>query len=55
MAEDPVCSTTVDEETAEFKSEYQEKTFYFCGADCKKAFDANPDMYAGGGGCAAVE
>jgi YHS domain-containing protein len=35
----------VDEKTAKFKSEYQEKNYYFCAPGCKKAFDNNPEKY----------
>lgn len=44
---DPVCEMTVDTETAEYKSEYQGKTYYFCGAGCKRAFDKHPTEFAG--------
>ncbi len=30
MAEDPICNMEVDEETAEFKSQYASQTYYFC-------------------------
>ncbi len=45
MAIDPVCKMNVNEGTAEFKSEYKGKTYYFCAAGCKKAFDENPEKY----------
>jgi YHS domain-containing protein len=45
MAIDLVCKMKVDEKTAKFKSEYQEKTYYFCAPGCKKAFDNNPEKY----------
>lgn len=44
MAKDPVCGMTVDEKTA-FKSDHEGATFYFCSAQCKKTFDANPHKY----------
>lgn len=47
---DPVCGMNVDPETAPAKSEYMGKTYYFCSAGCKKAFDANPAKYVGGAG-----
>jgi YHS domain-containing protein len=47
MAKDPVCNMMVDEKKAKFKSEYNGKTFYFCAAACKTAFDKNPAKYAG--------
>jgi YHS domain-containing protein len=45
MVIDPVCKMKVDEKTAKFKSEYQEKNYYFCAPGCKKAFDNNPEKY----------
>lgn len=47
MAIDPICKMEVDEKTAKFKSEYKEKTYYFCAPGCKKAFDDNPEKYIG--------
>ena len=46
MPQDPVCGMTVSEKGTEFKSNHEDKTFYFCSAQCKKAFDANPYKYA---------
>lgn len=54
MAVDPVCKMNVDENTAEFKSNYEGKTYYFCMAGCKVNFDADPEKYLGanpGPGC----
>ena len=45
MAIDPVCKMNVDEETAQFKSEYKGKIYYFCAPGCKKAFEENPEKY----------
>lgn len=45
MAIDPVCEMQVDEETAEHKSDYEEKNYVFCSADCKSEFDENPEAY----------
>lgn len=45
MAIDPICKMVVDEKNAKYKSEYKGKTYYFCGAGCKKAFDKNPENY----------
>jgi len=45
MAIDPVCKMTVDEKTAQHKSEYKGKTYYFCAPGCKKAFDDNPQEF----------
>ncbi|MEJ2690181.1 MAG: YHS domain-containing protein [Deltaproteobacteria bacterium] len=46
MAKDPICNMKVDETKAKYTSTYQGKTYYFCSADCKKAFDLNPALYA---------
>lgn len=45
MAKDPICGMTVDEETAEWKSEYEGKIYYFCAERCKLTFDRNPDRF----------
>ena len=47
MAIDPVCKMTVDEKTAKIKSDYKDKTYYFCAPGCKKVFDENPAKYLG--------
>jgi YHS domain-containing protein/uncharacterized membrane protein YraQ (UPF0718 family) len=43
-ARDPVCGMTVDRSTA-FTSEWAGKTYYFCGAGCKRRFDADPGSF----------
>ncbi len=45
MAIDPICKMNVDPNSAKWKSEYKGKMYYFCAPGCKKAFDANPEMY----------
>ena len=45
MARDLVCSMDVDETTAQWKSEYQGRKYYFCSPGCKKAFEKNPEKY----------
>jgi YHS domain-containing protein len=47
MAIDPVCHMEVDESTAQWKSEYQGKTYYFCAPGCKSSFDKDPEIYLG--------
>jgi YHS domain-containing protein len=37
----------VDEKTAQWKSEYQGKTYYFCAPGCKSSFDKDPEKYLG--------
>lgn len=49
MAKDPVCGMDVDEKTAAAQSTYQGKTYYFCAAGCKRAFDKEPEKYVGEG------
>lgn len=50
MAMDPVCGMQVDEETAQWTSEYEGKVFYFCAPGCKKSFDEEPMKYLGAEG-----
>ncbi len=45
MAFDPVCHMEVDEETAQWTSNYQGKTYYFCAPGCKGSFDKDPEKY----------
>jgi YHS domain-containing protein len=45
MEKDPVCDMDVDPKTADGKSDYQGKTYYFCSLGCKKAFDKEPQKY----------
>lgn len=40
----PVCGMEVDRKTA-LRSEYKEKTYYFCSEDHKKQFDAAPNKW----------
>ena len=46
MATDPVCQMQIEENDAEFKSEYGGRTFYFCSEECKDTFDGKPEQYA---------
>ena len=48
MAVDPVCKMDVDEETAEFTTEHDGQTYYFCAAGCKTAFEEDPAKYLSG-------
>ncbi len=45
MAKDPVCGMQVDETTAQWFSEYEGDTYFFCTPGCKKAFDENPQKF----------
>jgi YHS domain-containing protein len=49
MAMDPVCGMEVDEATAEWTSEYEGETYYFCAPGCKRSFDKDPVKYLEGG------
>ena len=42
---DPVCGMDVQVEGAQLTSEYQGKTYYFCGRGCKLDFDEDPERY----------
>ena len=46
MVLDVVCGMEIDEKTAKWKSEYNGKTYYFCGQMCKLEFDEKPEKYA---------
>ena len=45
MEIDPVCKMEVDPATAEWKSDYNGKTFYFCAPGCKRSFEKDPEKY----------
>jgi len=45
MARDPICGMNVDEASAEHKTEHKGQVYYFCSADCKAQFEAEPDEY----------
>ena len=45
MTKDPVCGMEVDEKEAKHKTEHMGKTYYFCAAGCKAAFEKNPHKY----------
>jgi len=45
MAVDPVCKMKVDEQTAQFTSEHEGTTYYFCTVLCKRAFQQHPEEY----------
>jgi YHS domain-containing protein len=46
MAQDQVCGCEVDETAAQFKSEFEGRTYYFCTAGCKAKFDSDPSRWA---------
>ncbi len=41
-AKDPVCGTEVDETTAQYRTEFHGKTYYFCSSMCESTFKENP-------------
>ena len=43
---DPVCGVEVRPGQTHYKSIYEGQTFYFSSAECKRAFDEDPDLYA---------
>ena len=50
---DPICGMTVEIAGAEFTSEYDGKTFYFCCAGCQHSFEKAPEEYLGATGVGA--
>ena len=55
MQIDPICGMQVDENTAQYTSEYKGKTYYFCAPGCKKAFDSDPEKYQKSGPVGTME
>jgi len=53
MERDPVCGMMVDPKTAQWKSDYQGKTYFFCAPGCKADFDREPEKYLKGANQAA--
>jgi YHS domain-containing protein len=45
MDKDPVCGMTVSRGDVAGRTEYQDKTYYFCSPACKERFDADPQTY----------
>ena len=45
MTTDPVCRMDVDLSTATGSSSYEGTTYYFCSANCKAAFDKDPEQF----------
>ncbi len=46
MTKDPVCGMNVDEKKAAATTVRDAKTYYFCSAGCKAAFEKAPQTYA---------
>nr|WP_174512701.1 heavy metal translocating P-type ATPase [Methylocella tundrae] len=49
---DPVCGMTVDPQTAKFRAEDAGKTYFFCSAECREKFLAEPSQFLKGGAAA---
>jgi YHS domain-containing protein len=45
MAKDLVCRRDVNDEETRYFTEYNEGKYFFCSAECKRAFDDHPDRY----------
>lgn len=45
---DPVCGLELRVDEARYRSVYEGQTYYFSSAECKRAFDEDPDLYAEG-------
>jgi YHS domain-containing protein len=45
MEIDPVCKMEVEVATAQWKSEYGGRTYYFCSPGCKRSFEKTPQKY----------
>jgi YHS domain-containing protein len=43
---DPVCGMMVDPDSAAAHTSYESREIYFCSEDCKRAFQADPEVYA---------
>ncbi len=50
MGTDPVCGKEVDRDEAEpalLSAMHQGVSYFFCSADCKKRFEAQPESFVG--------
>ena len=45
MAIDPVCLAIVDEDGAQYTSEFKNQKYYFCCNYCRKQFEENPKRH----------
>lgn len=48
MERDPVCGMMVDAKGAKHSAPHGGKTYYFCSAGCRRAFEADPGRYVKG-------
>lgn len=42
---DPVCGMQVESEETPYKTVYRGRVHYFCSARCRRAFEADPELY----------
>ena len=42
---DVVCGMEVDPSSGYLKFTYNERDYYFCGEECRRAFEEHPDRY----------
>lgn len=45
IAIDPVCKMEVNPDTAQWKSEYEGETYYFCAPGCLSSFEKDPQRF----------
>ena len=45
MDKDPVCGMTVSQKDVAGRSEYRQKTYFFCSPGCKEKFDSAPERF----------
>jgi YHS domain-containing protein len=48
LHKDPVCGMQVSPKTAAGEAKHQGKSYYFCSAQCREAFNAEPGRYVSG-------
>ena len=42
---DPVCGMEVNTDTAQWKTDYNGQSYYFCSPGCKRSFEKEPEKY----------
>ncbi len=45
MTRDPVCNLEFDEDFEPVQTDYAGDTYYFCSEQCKRTFEAHPELY----------
>jgi YHS domain-containing protein len=45
VSTDLVCGSPVESDNPRFFSEYDQRAYVFCSAECKRAFDDHPDKF----------